>query len=73
MFQGDLEQMSIVPDPSVVSRQCCPRRTPIIDPGVKYIPQKEIDKKRGDGLKSTFMSFYKKSENRNMVLSRRRN
>lgn len=52
-FQGDLEQMSIVPDPSVVSQQCCSRRTPIIDPGVKYIPRKENVKTTGDGFKSS--------------------
>lgn len=35
IFQGDLEQMSIVAKPSTVSLQCSPQRTPILDPSVK--------------------------------------
>nr|KAH0807590.1 hypothetical protein GEV33_015202 [Tenebrio molitor] len=34
---GDLEQLSIVPDPRLVSLQCSSLRTPIIDPTVKDI------------------------------------
>lgn len=34
VFQGDLEQLSIVPDPQLVSLQCSYLRTPIIDPTV---------------------------------------
>lgn len=30
-FQGDLEQMTIVPDSNLVSLQCSPTKTPIID------------------------------------------
>ena len=39
MFQGDLEQLSIVPDPRLVSLQCSSLRTPIIDPSVKDVNQ----------------------------------
>ncbi|KAB0798187.1 hypothetical protein PPYR_09180 [Photinus pyralis] len=35
LFSGDLEQMSIVSDPSMVSLQCSNLKTPIIDPTVK--------------------------------------
>ncbi|KAH0807587.1 hypothetical protein GEV33_015203 [Tenebrio molitor] len=35
--RGDLEQLSIVPDPRLVSLQCSSLRTPIIDPTVKDI------------------------------------
>lgn len=35
IFQGDLEQMSIVAKPSTVSLQCSSQRTPIVDPSVK--------------------------------------
>ncbi|XP_049820504.1 uncharacterized protein LOC109594726 [Aethina tumida] len=34
LFAGDLEQLSIVPDPSMVGLQCSGLRTPIIDPTV---------------------------------------
>ncbi|XP_068912899.1 uncharacterized protein [Tenebrio molitor] len=37
LFTGDLEQLSIVPDPRLVSLQCSSLRTPIIDPTVKDI------------------------------------
>ncbi|KAF2894460.1 hypothetical protein ILUMI_11712, partial [Ignelater luminosus] len=35
LFSGDLEQMSIVSDPTMVSLQCSSLKTPIIDPSVK--------------------------------------
>lgn len=35
LFSGDLEQMSIVSDPAMVSLQCSNLKTPIIDPTVK--------------------------------------
>ncbi|KAG5891847.1 hypothetical protein JTB14_032897 [Gonioctena quinquepunctata] len=34
LFTGDLEQLSIVPDPRLVNLQCGTQKTPIIDPQV---------------------------------------
>lgn len=42
--QGDLEQMTISPDPSMVSLQCSTQRTPIIDPSVKDIEDDKAEK-----------------------------
>lgn len=36
VFKGDLEQLTIVTDPAVVTSQCATLRTPILDPSVEY-------------------------------------
>lgn len=46
LFQGDLEQLSIVPDPSLVSKHCSGIRTPIVDPEMMDTVKK-IEKKSG--------------------------
>ncbi|KAJ8927392.1 hypothetical protein NQ314_020169 [Rhamnusium bicolor] len=58
LFTGDLEQLSIVPDPRYVSLQCSSLRTPITDPEVKDTIEK-IQQKSG---KHIIMKIHKDVE-----------
>ncbi|KAJ8921814.1 hypothetical protein NQ315_008446, partial [Exocentrus adspersus] len=62
LFTGDLEQLSIVPDPGLVNLQCSPDRTPIIDPEVEDTV-KEIQERSG---KHVVMRIHKDVENNNL-------
>ncbi|KAF5280672.1 hypothetical protein FQA39_LY05320 [Lamprigera yunnana] len=61
LFSGDLEQMSIVSDPTLVSLQCSNLRTPIIDPTVKDIVKEENVNKPIKNHKK--QDFHHKNEN----------
>lgn len=53
-FQGDLEQITIVPDSTLVSLQCSPTRTAIIDASLETNqPHETIVPKKGPPSLST--------------------
>ncbi|KAK4881569.1 hypothetical protein RN001_004888 [Aquatica leii] len=60
LFSGDLEQMSIVSDPTMVSLQCSNLKTPIIDPTVKDNVKEENKLKLFKGQKKRQNIYHKR-------------